>query len=358
MNGHRINNSHPPFPPADKLRNALFARAKSETLLPVPGTVLCPLLSFQEHASSLFQEHASSLIKPHSNVPVPPASGAGAEQSAMQEERTLFGGSVVRNIPEPSTEPDQFAPHPVKNTYVACRQGHNGHDAWMDCSADEPAKVVQEVVGVEPVVCPKKLGKDFAANTRKRRQSQIDLFAAVPAAGTSKAEAASFAAELVADLEAPYARASPSAARAVPFAPDGAAPRRRPALLRRPVERWAMLPSAPPLEPPCATVAAARALHHALRCLPCAGRLSGRKRRRCTPTRATRTRAHCGTVRPRALALCARTRLCAFSLRWRARARSTRWVGFFRRRLRRDLKRRRRSIPRPCKNQSPTCSRG
>ena len=160
----------------------------------------------------------------------------------------------------------------------------------------------------------------------------------------------------MAGFEEQYARASPSAARAVPFAPDGAVPRRRPALMRRPVERCAVLPSAPPLEPPCATVAAARALHHALPCLPCAGRLRGRKRRRCKPKRATRTRAHCGTVRPRTLALCGRPRLCASSLRWRARARGTRWVGFFRRRLRRDLQRRSRGIPRPCNNQSQACS--
>ena len=276
----------------------------------------------------------------------------------MEPETTRFGGSVVREFPAQATNPVEIDPHPVQNAYEGYRQGVEGHDKWMDRSPDEPAKVVQEVVGVEPVVCPKKLGKDFAANTRKRRQSQIGLFAAVPADGTSKAEAASFAAELVADLEAEYAPASPSAARAVPFAPDVAVPRRRPALMRRPVERCAVLPSAPPLEPPCATVAAARALHHALPCLPCAGRLRGRKRRRCKPKRATRTRAHCGTVRPRTLALCARPRLCASSLRWRARARNTRWVGFFRRRLRRDLqRRRRRRIPRPCCNdQSEACS--
>jgi hypothetical protein len=171
-------------------------------------------------------------------------------------------------------------------------------------------------------------------------------------------------AQEVSDLyDSKYARASPSAEwagrRAVPFAPDRAASLPCFAAAARAALRRAPECAAAGWEPPCATVAAARALHHALRCLPCAGRLSGRKRRRCTPTRATRTRAHCGTVRPRALALCARTRLCAFSLRWHARARSTRWVGFFRRRLRRDLQRRSRSrsIPRPGKKQSPACSR-
>ena len=179
----------------------------------------------------------------------------------------------------------------MRNVYDGFRKGH---DEWMGQAPetpDEPARVLAQ---------PSNNSRDW---TPKLRPDKTGLFAAIPAAGTSKAAAASSAAKLVADLEAQYARASPSAARAVPFAPDVAVPRRRPALMRRPVERCAVLPSAPPLEPPCATVAAARALHHALRCLPCAGRLRGRKRRRCTPTRATRSRAHCRTVHPHA-AMC------------------------------------------------------
>ena len=248
MNGHRITNAYPSFPPADKLRNALFAREVSQYPYGVLGSVLS---SFQ------LVEHASiSLIKPHSHAAAPPASGAGAEQSAMEPETTRFGGSVVREFPAQATNPVEIDPHPVQNAYEGYRQGVEGHDKWMDRSPDEPAEVVQEVVGVEPVVCPKKLGKDFAANTRKRRQSQIGLFAAVPADGTRKAEAASFAAELVADLEAPYARASPSAARAVPFAPDVAAPRRRPACAAsaRAALRRAPECAAAGWEPPCATV--------------------------------------------------------------------------------------------------------
>ena len=156
----------------------------------------------------------------------------------MQEEGTPFGGSVVRTLPEPTTEPVQIAPHPVKNTYDACRQGPNGHDAWMDRSADEPARLVKD----------KKLGKYFPPPAGPH-QSKTDLFAAVPAADTKKAAAAKAAAKVLADFGKKYARASPSAALAVPFAPDGAVPRRVAALLvlRRPVLRCAVLPSAPPL---------------------------------------------------------------------------------------------------------------
>ena len=262
----------------------------------------------------------------------------------MQEERTPFGGSVVRNIPEPSTEPDQFAPHPVQNTFDACRQGPNGHDAWMNCSPDEPARVVQNG----------KLGKYFPP-TAGPRQSKTGLFAAVPAADTKKAAAAKAAAKVLADFGKKYARASPSAALAVPFAPDGAVPRRVTALLvlRRPVERCAVLPSAPP---PGGSRRARRSQRH-VRCIT-----------RCVAYRAQEGYAEgsAAGAHPRAphaaartVALCARTRLCAVSLRWRARARSTRWVGFFRRRLRRDLQRRSRSrsIPRPGKKQSQACSR-
>ena len=243
-------------------------------------------------------------------------------------------------------------PHLVSNAYRGFREGH---DQWLHRTPDQPAPHQPARVPdpSDPPSNPKQ-SRDWSRTAA--RKSRNDLFAAVPESGKGKAAAAEAAAKDLAGLEKKYARASPSAARAVPFAPDGAAPRRRPALLRRPVLRCAVLPSAPPLEPPCATVAAARALHHALRCLPCAGRLSGRKRRRCKPKRATRTRAHCGTVRPRTLALCGRPRLCASSLRWRAHARSTRWVGFLRGRLlRRNVQRRWRSIACPGNRQSRPC---
>ena len=89
-------------------------------------------------------------------------------------------------------------------------------------------------------------------------------------------------------------------------------------------------------------------------------------RRKVTRKEAPPVHTHARHTQPRALSHCApahigvaRTRLCAVSLRWRARARSTRWVGFFRRRqLGRDLQRRRRRkrrIPRPGNGQSRTC---
>ena len=229
------------------------------------------------------------------------------------------------------------------------------HDQWLHRTPDQPAPHQPERVPdpSDPPSNPKK-SRDWSLT--EPRKGQNGLFAAVPQPGKGKAAAAEAAAQYLAGCEKQYARASPSAARAVPFAPDGAVPRRRPALMRRPVERCAVLPSAPPLEPPCATVAAARALHHALPCLPCAGRLRGRKRRRCTPRRHTHAPAlwHCapaqtGAVRPPSA-------LCVEPAMARARARSTRWVGFFRRRLKnRNLQRRGRSIACPGNRQSRPC---
>ena len=96
---------------------------------------------------------------------------------------------------------------------------------------DEPARVLAS---------SSSNSRDWSLTTPKLRPDKTGLSAAVPAAGTSKAAAASSAAKLVAGFEAQYARASPSAARAVPFAPDVAVPRRRRALLRRPVLRCAV----------------------------------------------------------------------------------------------------------------------
>jgi hypothetical protein len=291
-----------------------------------PNTVLyqygryCPFLSFQ---------HASSLIKPHSNVPVPPAS--------------VPGRSVTVDVYHRTQDPAGHLP----------RSNRFDVPGFANCVPKAPQEEMFPRLSEN--------GSGTVAETRiqgkneKTPKCPNDL-AANPALWTEDL------AETLAYINDPkYARASPCAGwagrRAVSFAPDRAASLPCFAAAARGALRRAPECAAAGWEPPCATVAAARALHHALRCLPCAGRLSGRKRRRCTPTRATRSRAHCGTVRPRALALCARTRLCAVSLRWRARARSTRWVGFFRRRRRRDLQRRSRSIPRPGKKQSQACSR-
>ena len=183
-----------------------------------------------------------SLIKPHSNAAVPPASVPGRSLTVGDYLRTQsavqLSGSNVYDVAEFA----DWKPEAPKK--------------WMPT----PAENGGDTEAAEHTILEKK-------KRALERTSGRNGWTATPGWNDESAEA------IYAEFEARYARASPCAGwsgrRAVPFAPDRAA------------------------SPPCSRVAL----------LACAGRFRHRgKGRRCTPTRATRARAHCGTVRTRTMA--------------------------------------------------------
>jgi hypothetical protein len=226
MNGHRINNSYPPFPPADKLRNALFARAKSD-----PTTSTVATLSV-----SRFEQDASSLIKPHSNVPEPPAS-PGRSVTVGEHRRThdpaaqlslsnQFDVAAFANWAQTS----QTAP---EKGMITAPLENGGGTVPARTVAENPIQVKQE-------------------KTPKRLASRNDREA------NSPVWTADLAQEVSSIYDSKYARASPSAGwagrRAVPFAPDRAASPPCFAAAARAALRRAPECAAAGWEPPCATV--------------------------------------------------------------------------------------------------------
>ncbi len=109
-------------------------------------------------------------------------------------------------------------------------------------------------------------------------------------------------------------------------------PRRCPALLRRPVLRCAVLPSAPPLG---GSRRARRRVGWSGTCVASRAALLSVRREVSPRKKEPPVHTHARHTHARALWHCApahigvaRTRLCAFSLRWRARARNCRRFGF------------------------------